>query len=265
MSTNQHLLAENERSSEAHHEDDTSRGFVSSNNEVAFVERLPQALSYAANLRRGDHAILFYDNLVVAAEYFCAYICEGINRAETTCFIGLPREHYQRLFEQVGVRVVQLENCGYLSHFSIQDFYLENQRLNKNKALLNIEKLLRNSKESDGKAIRLIHIQKSLMEGDGPFRDLIEFEHWLKTLSPYPVSMICAYDAKMLVDDAPAKLFTDLLRAHGHCLFQGIAMPTSALLRTPNRQLPERIVSGYASIIARILSSIGCRLTVQDR
>ena len=254
MSSDRRLLAESEHTCQAPYPAGTSS--VSPSNIVAFVEKLPQALSYAANLSRGDHAVLFYDNLVVAAEYFCAYVCEGINRGEATCFIGLPREHYQRLFEQVGVKAVQLENCGYLSHFSIQEFYLDNERPNKNKALLNIEKLLRNSVESEGKGIRLIHIQASPMER-GSFLDLIEFEQWLRTLSGYPVSTICAYDAGMLVDDAPANLFTDLLRVHEHCLFQGIAMPTSTLLRTANRhKLPERIMSAYSSILAPILSSI---------
>ena len=234
--TNSDLLAERQRSYVDVHCEDDSNSCPTASNEVTFVERLPQALSYAANLGRGDHAILFYDNLVVAAEYFCAYIDEGINRQEATCFMGLPRGRYEKLFEQVGVKVAQLENCGYLSHFSIQDFYMEKERLNKNKALLNVENLLRYNMESNCKGIRFIHIQEPPIEYNASFQDLIGFEQWLRTLYHYPVSMICAYDAGMMSDEAaPPNLFTDLLRAHGHCFFQGMAMPTSTLLGTQIR------------------------------
>jgi hypothetical protein len=169
---------------------------------------------------------------VVAAEYFCAYIDEGIKRQEATCFIGLPHVRYEKLFEQVGVKVAQLENCGYLCHFSIQDFYMEKERLNENIAFLNIENLLRDSNESGCKGIRIIHIQELPMEHNASLQDVMEFEQWLKTLYNYPVSAICAYDAKMVLDDAPPHLFTDLLRVHGHCFFQGIAMATDTLLGT---------------------------------
>lgn len=234
MPTNTHLPAEREQTYvDIHYGDDSGSSFVTPSNEVAFVERLPLALSYAATLDGGDHAILFYDNLVVAAEYFCAYIEEGIKRQEATCFIGLPRGCYERLFQQVGVKVAQLENCGYLRHFSTQDFYMERERPDKKKARCNIESLLRTNMESDCSGIRFIRIQEPHMEENGSFQDLIELERWLNTLSSHPMSTICAYEARMvLFDEAPSSLFTELLKAHGHCLFQGIAMPTSTLLET---------------------------------
>ncbi len=102
---------------------------------VTFVERLPQALSYAANLDRGDHAILIYDNLVVAAEYFSAYIEEGINRQESTCFVAPSRLRYEQLLDHAGVEVASLENNGYLRYFAIQDFCMEGTRPSKEMAL----------------------------------------------------------------------------------------------------------------------------------
>jgi len=233
MLPNSGLLTERRRSYvDVQCRDDPSSGSPTAGTEVAFVQRLPQALSYAANLDRGDHAVLFYDNLVVAAEYFCAYIDEGIKRQEATCFIGLPHVRYEKLFEQVGVKVAQLENCGYLSHFSIQDFCMEKERLNENMAFLNIKNLLRDSNEPGCKGIRIIHIQELPMEHNASFQDVMEFEQWLKTLYNYPVSAICAYDAKTVLDDAPPHLFTDLLMVHGHCFFQGVAMATDMLLGT---------------------------------
>jgi len=233
MSTNPHVTERNQAYTGAYHGADTNSEFVVPYDQVAFVERLPLALSYAASLDHGDHAILFYDSLVVATEYFCAYIDEGIKRHESTWFIGLPRVRYEKLFEQVGVKVAQLENCGYLSHFSIEDFYMEGQKPNKDKARRNIENLLHKNMESDCRGIRFIHVREPYMEHDDSFQDLIELERWLSTLSSYPMSTICAYDARMvLFDEAAPGLFTELLKAHGHCFFQGMAMPTSTLLET---------------------------------
>ena len=70
----------------------------------SFVEPLPYSLSYASNLKRGDHIVLFYDNLVVAAEYLCAFIDAAIKRNQPTCFVGLSRRQYETVFEQVGMR-----------------------------------------------------------------------------------------------------------------------------------------------------------------
>jgi hypothetical protein len=197
---------------------------------VAFVERLPQALSYAANLDRGDHAILIYDNLVVAAEYFSAYIEEGINRQESTCFVGPSRERYVQLLDQAGVQVATLENNGYLRYFAFQDFCVEGTRPSKEMALRNIEALVRTSKEKECRGMRFILLSGSSQEGDFPSQSVIEFERWLNTLSAYPMSTLCCYEARDTLHGPRPDLFLELLKAHGHCLFQGTAMPTSMLV-----------------------------------
>lgn len=199
MSQNPHVLSQRERIHvDIYQRDSTDSSFVAPYNEgVAFVERLPLALSYAASLEPGDHAILFYDNLVVAAEYFCAYIEEGINRQEATCFIGLSRERYEKLFDQVGVKVSPLENCGYLRHFPIQEFCIEGTRPSKNKAHRNIEDLINTSIESECRGMRFIVLNGSFLD-DNSFQAVIEFERWLNTLSSYAMSTICCYDEKSL-------------------------------------------------------------------
>jgi hypothetical protein len=229
MLTRQHITKESTLA-DIECENDEYSNSISACADAAFLERLPLALSYTASLTHGDHAVLIFDNLVVAAEYFCAHINEGINKQELTCVIGLPRWRYQKLFEQVGVKVAQLENCGYLRHFSLQDFYLADGHPNKNKAQRNIENLLSTTKSSICGGVRFINIQEPPSASGRSFQELIDFEKWLGTLSSYPISMVCCYDARALLESPFSTHFTELLKVHEHCAFQGIAMPTNTLL-----------------------------------
>jgi hypothetical protein len=205
-----------------------STGLVACKTGTAVVDRLPHGLAYVANLEHGDHAALFYDNLVVAAEYFCAYVEEGICRNETTCFIGSSRALYETLFEQVGIKAASLENCGYLTYRPLQDFHLESEQSGSSKLLRSIQDCLSTSLKAGSSGMRFVILTGSL-SGHLSGLDLLEFERSIGTCSPYPLSILCCYDARRVLE-AESKLFTELVKAHGHCVFQGMAMPTSTLV-----------------------------------
>ena len=196
---------------------------------AAFVQRLPQALSYVAELESGAHAILFYDNLAAAAEYLCAFIEEGTRRQQATIFVGLSKERYETLFDQVGINVAILENSGYLRHITMQETPKKEQLQLERKTQMNFESLLRRDLESDCQLIRFILLNEHPL-ADTSFRDLMQFERWLSTVTP--ATVLCCYEARQVLDETFYDLFTELLKAHGHCLFQGIAMPTNTITGT---------------------------------
>jgi hypothetical protein len=244
MLTSPRILTEKDKAIHILHQiDSIESSFIKPREEIAFIERLPLALSYAADLDLGDHAVLFYDNLVVAAEYFSAFIDGGINRQEATCFIGLSRERYEKLFEQIGVKVAQLENCGYLRHFSSEGFHMEDERPNKNKALRKINALLSTTMKSECHGMRFIYVHDSSLEQNASINDVIEFEQCLNEISTYPVSTMCCYNARMVLLSETHSLFTQLMETHGDCLFQGIAMPTITLLRSQINPVSPKLKS----------------------
>jgi hypothetical protein len=196
--------------------------------DTIFVDRLPFSLAYLTDLESGNHIVLFYDNLVVAAEYFCAYVEEAIHQQEPTCFVGLPRELYERLFEQVGVRVRILENCGFIKHLSIKDYCLEDGVFSKPKMLQSIENFLTISKQSNSRGARFIILSGSLLDYISA-EELKECERAMDKRPSLTVSAMCSYDVRKLLETNPA-LFSEVMKAHGHCLFQAIAMPTSTLI-----------------------------------
>jgi hypothetical protein len=195
----------------------------------AFVERLPLALTYAANLEPQDSAVLFYDNLVVAAEYFCAFIEEGIRRHEVTCLTGLEPLRYHRLFEQVGIRVEELENSGYLRNLSANDLLNATEPFNTNVSRGARDDPLSTGLDDEPTGIRFLHVQSPRGQQKNSLEDVMETERRAHRLSSFPTTSICCYDARLVLD-TPSNFFKNLLEAHDHCLFQGLAMPTSKLL-----------------------------------
>jgi hypothetical protein len=192
------------------------------------VERLPFALHYVTNLQPRDHAVLFYDNLVAAAEYFCAFIEEGIRRQEVTCITGLEPRKYRALFEQVGIRVEELENGGYLRHLSASEFYDGPEQPIWNHSGGHIDAPLR-CDLFPGRN-RFIHIHGPRCQRDDMSQEIMENERRYHRSDALPMISICCYDAKLVLEDAPTDVFTELLKGHNHCFFQGIAMQTSMLI-----------------------------------
>ena len=208
----------------------------------AFVERLPLALTYAANLEPQDSAVLFYDNLVVAAEYFCAFIEEGIRRHEVICFTGLETIRYRRLFEQVGINVAELENCGYLRNLSTDDILHEIEHINEQESGRDGDNPFRRGLDDEPSGIRFVHIQNPRALDENSIEKLMDTERRTHRLSSFPTTSICCYEARLVLD-MPSDFFKDLLEAHDHCLFQGIAMPTSKLLNLREDSVYPRLNS----------------------
>jgi len=196
----------------------------------SFVEPLPYSLSYASNLKRGDHIVLFYDNLVVAAEYLCAYIEATIKRNQPTCFVGLSRRRYETVFEQVGIEVNELENGGYLKHISTKEFCLQNGSFSEDKMLETIENLLTITSGLGSKEVRFI-IMNSASGGRMAAPGIMECEKALGNLGQYPICVMCCYSSNMAIVNEPKPyFFSELLKSHNHCLFQGVGIPTADLV-----------------------------------
>jgi hypothetical protein len=212
--------------------------------QTAFAESIPPSLSYAATLKRGDHVVLFYDNLVVAAEYFCAYIEGSVERDHPTCFVGLSRERYNTTFEQGGgIETRRLENTGYLKHMSVKDFCFKEGDFSQDRMQQSIDQFLTVGQESGSKAVSFIIINSST-DGSITIPDVIQCERALAELQQYPMSVMCCYDSKTTIVNQPNPyLFPDLLKLHNHCLFQGVGIPTSDLLRLtePELELPRPV------------------------
>jgi len=196
----------------------------------SFVETLPQSIRYASALKKGDHMVLFYDNLVVAAEYLSAFIDAAIELHEPTCFVGLSHRQYETMFDQVGIRINELENGGYLKHIPTEDFLLQDGSFSKERMLENIEKLLTTTSESDSREFRFI-IMNPPSDGRMKVPEIMELERALEGLRQRPICVICCYPSEKTIIDEPKPYFLlELLRSHNHCLFQGVGISTIDLM-----------------------------------
>jgi hypothetical protein len=181
--------------------------------------------------------------MVVAAEYFCAFIEEGIKRQEVTCITGLEHKRYRGLFEQVGIRVAELENCGYLRNISNDRFHNGVSELNWNGSARNVDDLLRGGLDGNSSLIRFIHIQGPSSQQDDMLQSIMERERRTHRFRSLATISICCYDAKPVLEEAPPDVFTELLKTHNHCFFQGIAMQTSRLLGPKRNKIQAELGS----------------------
>jgi hypothetical protein len=119
-----------------------------------------------------------------------------------------------------------LETCGYLHHPSIKELTSKDGQQVEKKRQVNLETLLRTNMESECQGTRFILLNEYPLHGTS-FRGLMDFERWLNTGTA--ATVLCCYDARQVFEETYYNLFTELLKAHGHCVFQGIAMPTSTI------------------------------------
>jgi hypothetical protein len=196
----------------------------------SFVEAPPHSLGYVSAFERGDHTLLFYDNLVVAAEYISAFIDSAVEREEPTCFVGLSRTQYETILEQVGIKVNELENADYLKHMPISDFHHHDLTFSRDRMLESIEKFLTIARTSGSKGIRFI-IMTSSSDLRISVAEIIERERTLENLRQYPMCVMCCFPSRMAIVEEPKRyFFLELLKSHNHCLFQGVGIPTRDLI-----------------------------------
>jgi hypothetical protein len=196
----------------------------------SFVESPPHSLSYVSAFERGDHIVLFYDNLVVAAEYISAFIDAAVEREQPTCFVGLSRTRYETILDQVGLRVNELENAEYLKHIPISDFYHHDLTFSRDRMLESIEKFLTIARTSGSKGVRFI-IMNSSSDLRMSVAEIIERERALENLRQYPMCVMCCFPSRMTIVEEPKRyFFLELLKSHNHCLFQGVGVPTRDLI-----------------------------------
>jgi hypothetical protein len=112
----------------------------------------------------------------------------------------------------------------------------EDREPKENKVRRAIESFLRDGMEAGYRGKRFILINQWPL--DESARRLVELENWLSNI-PRPASVICSYDAREATSAENSDFFLKLLKVHGHCMFQGIGMPTNILLRDQLSAYPK--------------------------
>ena len=149
----------------------------------------------------------------------------SIDVSPATFFVGLLREQYRALLDQVGIKTAELERSGYLGHLSVEEFCLKGGQFSNDLMLQSIEKSIGTSHEG----VRFIIMGSPLEDSITP-QELMEFESSLGRFVQYPISVICCYECKRTIaHPLNPDLFRSLLKIHG--LFQGVGLTTNHLLR----------------------------------
>ena len=176
---------------------------------------------YVRRLSLGDHAALFYDDTNTLARVFAAYFNGGVEANEATLFVG-PSQIYDKLLQTPSIEKSSITKPGQVAQVEIEDFW----QVNTKRALELAANLIENRRRSGFRGLRILDITGMLAK----YLDragILEYERSVGTRFSIPLSGICAYDSKEWLNDEQLEHLTQVLKCHGHGIFQGIAFPTS--------------------------------------
>jgi hypothetical protein len=181
---------------------------------------------YVRRLSLGDHAVLFYDDINTLARVFAAYFNGGVEANEATLFVG-PSQIYDKLLQTPSIEKSSLTRPGQVAQVEIEDFYLDRGQVNTKRALELAANLIENRRRSGFVGLRILDITGMLTK----YLDragILEYERSVGTRFNIPLSAICAYDSQEWLKEEQLEDLTQVLKCHGHGIFQGIAFPTSS-------------------------------------
>lgn len=196
--------------------------------EQRLVSRLATAdvEGYVRRLSLGDHAVLFYDDTNTLARVFAAYFNGGVEANEATLFVG-PSQIYNTLLQTPSIEKNSIKRPGQIAQVEIEDFYLDRGQVNTKRALELAATLIENRRQSGFNGLRILDITGMLTK----YIDragILEYERLVGPRFNIPLSAICAYNGQEWLKDEQLEDLSQVLKCHGHGIFQGIAFPTSS-------------------------------------
>ncbi len=181
---------------------------------------------YVRRLSLGDHAVLFYDDTNTLARVFAAYFNGGVEANEATLFVG-PSQIYNQLLESPSIEESSITKPGQIAQIEIEDFYLHRGQVNTKRALEYAASLIEDRRRSGFVGLRILDITGMLTK----YTDragILEYERLAGIRFNIPLSAICAYDCQEWLKEQQLEDLTQVLKCHGHGIFQGIAFPTTS-------------------------------------
>lgn len=181
---------------------------------------------YVRCLSLGDHAVLFYDDIDTLARVFAAYFNGGVEANEATLFVG-PSQIYNKLLESPSIEKSSITRPGQIAQIEIEDYYLDRGQVNTKRALEFTANLIEDRRRSGFVGLRLLDITGMLTK----YMDraaILEYERMVGTRFNIPLSAICAYSGQEWLKEEQLEDLTQVLKCHGHGIFQGIAFPTTS-------------------------------------
>jgi KaiC/GvpD/RAD55 family RecA-like ATPase len=187
-----------------------------------------QVLRYVNDLPRGSHVALFYENLDNKEEIIAEIVKDGLRKGETVVYLCRNVEQAKKFLARYGVDVDRCEKDGLID---IGKFGLEESHP------LGIE-----FSHSDDNASVMWLKAYFKKKGNKPFRavidsliDLTDLHHIVeiekaseecfgrKASEKVPGKVVCVYSNKEIVKIDKESFFFDLIHAHSHAIFPGMA------------------------------------------
>ncbi|MCW4045827.1 MAG: MEDS domain-containing protein [Candidatus Bathyarchaeota archaeon] len=183
----------------------------------------PRILEQVQKLKPTNHAILVYDSIDAKHQVLFTYLNTGLNNHEAVIYVASEETpaDIRIAMKEHGIDVDKHEKTGALQILNYSEVYVCNGKFD-------IEKTLAFWKQEYQKASKTFFGLRVTGEMSCFFKnnlidDLLSYEKTLHRKLDLPIIAICSYNSKDFnADSNPAKLYTELLQAHGTVFFTAL-------------------------------------------
>lgn len=181
-------------------------------------EEMQRLVDFAKNLKPTEHVILFYFEPELKRRLLFAYLKAGLDKGEAAAYIASQEtpEQIEEAMKASGINVEQLEAAGALRVLPYTKWYYLDGYFDISRTKNLWQELYEQTTAKGFKGLRVTGETSCFLER-GQANELIAYEQALHKKIELPMIAICAYDTSQV----PAKVFHDLIAAHGNSLFIG--------------------------------------------
>lgn len=187
-----------------------------------FTLKLHEPKRYVRRLRRGDHAVLFYDTEDVRREIAFPFLLAGLLKGEAVVYLVSEHEldSENREIRGYGIRAGHFRK-GAVAIMSADDWYLENGKAQAKTIIANWLTLVKEKQKVGFTGLRAA-TEMEVFFNSAKVKELLEYEAALGRQLRLNACALCLYDTHRLDE----KKFIKLNNSHGHSVFRGIALKT---------------------------------------
>jgi hypothetical protein len=184
-----------------------------------------QVLEYVKKLSRMDHAVFLYESLEIKHQVLFSFLNNGLEKGMGCIYVAGEEtpEQIRKTMKDFGIDVEKYELEGSLRVLNYDPLYVRRGVFNSIPEIMeNWSKEIQHFVLHGIKDVRIASEAAFKMVEHASIQDILDYETSLGRTLKIPITAICAYNTEQTMRGRP-QFFADILKAHGHGIFQGAA------------------------------------------
>lgn len=182
-----------------------------------------EIIEYVKKMRLKEHVVLLYTEVRDKHDVLFTYLKTGLEKGEAAVYVASQEttEQIKQAMREFSIDVEIYEDKGALKVFDYKDWYLIEGKFSCERTLDLWRKLVDESESKGFKGLRITG-ETACFFRNNMLDELIEYEEALHKVLDIPMTAICAYDSKILVEKEEwFNVLIELLNTHSTAIMLG--------------------------------------------